>query len=149
MSKCKWLYSSIVLITIAVIFFFSHQPGAISKVLSDTIGATIADAQIDNTTKDTVYMLLGVDIRKLAHIFLYFILGVFTSLMFKAWLKNKKIYASVICSILFCFIAAAFDEWHQSFVPGRTGAFTDILIDAIGFTISIAMFYLFMYIRKK
>lgn len=32
----------------------------------------------------------------------------------------------------FSLLYAASDEWHQSFVPGRHGAWTDVLIDGAG-----------------
>lgn len=35
-------------------------------------------------------------------------------------------------SLLFCLAYAASDEWHQSFVPGRTPSALDVLIDGTG-----------------
>jgi hypothetical protein len=34
--------------------------------------------------------------------------------------------------LLLCFFYAVSDEWHQSFVPGRSALFSDILIDMTG-----------------
>ncbi len=37
------------------------------------------------------------------------------------------------CEAVFCtFLVAALDEWHQSFLPSRTGAFHDVVLDTIG-----------------
>lgn len=35
-------------------------------------------------------------------------------------------------SVLFTFFIASLDEWHQSFLPSRTGAFSDVLLDTSG-----------------
>ena len=35
-------------------------------------------------------------------------------------------------ALAFCLLYAAGDEWHQSFVPGRHGAATDVALDMAG-----------------
>jgi len=35
-------------------------------------------------------------------------------------------------ALLLAGVSAALDEWHQSFVPGRTGALSDFLLDVAG-----------------
>ena len=39
---------------------------------------------------------------------------------------------SGIISIVCVFIYAGFDEFHQLFIPGRSGSFSDVLIDLRG-----------------
>jgi VanZ family protein len=36
-------------------------------------------------------------------------------------------------------VVAAADEYHQTFVEGRSGTATDVLIDAVGVTVAIAL----------
>ncbi|GAJ38335.1 putative VanZ family protein [Parageobacillus caldoxylosilyticus NBRC 107762] len=43
-------------------------------------------------------------------------------------------------------VCACFDEWHQSFQPGRTPLLSDVVIDAFG--AGIALFVVRMYLRK-
>ena len=38
----------------------------------------------------------------------------------------------VLCAGLFCMGFAGLDEWHQSFVPGRSPALRDVFIDTAG-----------------
>lgn len=38
----------------------------------------------------------------------------------------------VLWAGLACLVFAASDEWHQTFVPGRGGLFTDVAIDSLG-----------------
>ena len=44
-------------------------------------------------------------------------------------ISRKKIFS---LAIIFCFIYACSDEYHQSFVNGRTAQFSDSLIDVFG-----------------
>jgi len=77
--------------------------------------------------------LLETVIRKLAHLFEFFILGV---LMIN-YLKNYNIKNYILISIAICFIYACTDEIHQLFIPGRDGNIKDIFIDTIGSFIGI------------
>ncbi|NLB34571.1 MAG: VanZ family protein [Elusimicrobia bacterium] len=65
-------------------------------------------------------------LRKLAHFTVYFILAILIAPNF-----NKKSYAWLF-SALIASIYGVFDEFHQSFVPGRHMAFTDMLINSSG-----------------
>lgn len=38
-----------------------------------------------------------------------------------------------------CLLFAVLDEWHQSFVPGRVAALSDLLADAGGIVLGIAL----------
>ncbi len=61
-------------------------------------------------------------LRKLAHMAEY---AVLFALLRRASVGRAAAFA---LSVLY----AVTDEWHQSFVPGRAGAATDVLIDAAG-----------------
>ena len=98
----------LVIIWAGFIFFLSHQTGLKSNLPNE-------------------YDLI---LRKLAHISEYAIL---TFLLIRALsgynLKSKKILIlSVFLSLLYAFS----DEYHQSFILERVGAFHDIGIDSIG-----------------
>lgn len=72
-------------------------------------------------------------IRKLAHITEYTILAAAVYLMFVLW-TNRRILLYFV-TVLFSLIYAATDEFHQLFVKGRSGSFSDVCVDAIGVTI--------------
>jgi VanZ family protein len=42
---------------------------------------------------------------------------------------------SVLLAIGCTFIVAGCDEWHQTYLPGRTGAFSDVVLDTVGASI--------------
>ncbi|WP_051620935.1 VanZ family protein [Paenibacillus sp. UNC451MF] len=46
--------------------------------------------------------------------------------------KPIKTIPSIAMGSVFSVLYAASDEWHQSFVPGRTGHAIDVMVDSIG-----------------
>lgn len=67
-------------------------------------------------------------VRKLAHFTIYAMLGFNTFYMYKNYgVKHSALYALVTCILYACS-----DEWHQSFVSGRSPQITDICIDTCG-----------------
>lgn len=82
-------------------------------------------------------------IRKNAHGFLYMMLAVIvSSILFNAKKKGKE---AVIYILFICLFYAVLDEFHQSFVPGRTSLVSDVLIDFLGSLIGTMFFYLIYY----
>lgn len=69
-------------------------------------------------------------VRKAAHLTEYAILG---ALLVRALDRPAAAAALAIAY-------AATDELHQHFVPGRTGAVVDVLIDAVGVVVGIVLY---------
>jgi len=108
-----------------LIFFFSHQAAATSDTQSGFFLQLVAPLApyLDEDLLITV-------IRKSAHFFLYFILG---ALMF--WALHPAVRSQkrrVLISVLIVAGYAALDEFHQSFIPGRSAEVRDVLIDTVG-----------------
>ena len=70
-------------------------------------------------------------IRKCAHFTEYFILSLLIFRGIRAGEKGWHLRWALV-TVLIVFGYAALDEFHQSFVPGRQAAFTDVLIDTSG-----------------
>jgi VanZ family protein len=70
-------------------------------------------------------------IRKCAHFTEYFILSLLILRGVRAGEKGWHLRWALV-TVLFIFLYAGLDEFHQSFVPGRQAAFTDVLIDTSG-----------------
>ena len=71
-------------------------------------------------------------VRKLGHMLGYLVL---TLLLVRALRRSGSLYAVPIAMAVALAYAAG-DEWHQSFVPGRTATVHDVGIDAIGIGIA-------------
>jgi VanZ family protein len=77
-------------------------------------------------------------IRKGAHMGEYALLAFLwiQTLLSKPLKKTTALPLGGLMAILY----AASDEWHQSFVPDRTGHFIDIIIDSIGVLFVLILF---------
>lgn len=81
-------------------------------------------------------------IRKAGHVVEFAVLSLLWSytLLRKAVNLSTTLYTSSFVSLFY----AASDEWHQTFVPGRTGHAIDVAVDAIG----IALAALWIIVRR-
>lgn len=66
-------------------------------------------------------------VKKLSHMFVY---GVLFLLVVRAQKNTRR--KTIFYSFLFVFFYACSDEFHQSFVPGRSPALRDVGFDMVG-----------------
>lgn len=145
----------------AAIFALSHQAGTESAETSSGVAEWIVGLLgmevPPGMSASDVPIVCGLNIRKLAHVFLYMLLGG-TSFLFVAMLpfKASAFVRPAICAggaAVISFLYACSDELHQSFVAGRDGKFADVGVDAIGFlTVSIlilAVWYLVLLWKHR
>lgn len=83
-------------------------------------------------------------IRKLAHFTEYFILGVL--LWLDCCLLQKSRW---ILPLGVGLAVASADEFFQTFIPGRSGQLTDVLIDGSGVLFAVALLYLLAWARRR
>jgi VanZ family protein len=87
-------------------------------------------------------------IQKFGHMTEYAILAFFIRLPLRRhhkWpLRNVTFLA-----IVFAFLYAVSDEWHQYFIPGRTAMLADVIIDTTGATIAMLAFHLYESRRSQ
>ncbi len=83
---------------------------------------------------------------KVMHLGAYFILTAFTINAFRYFIsKNTRLLFS---SLIFASLYGASDEWHQSFVIGRSSDINDWLADTVGAILFLAIYQL-MICRTK
>lgn len=147
----------------AFIFYMSSNNGQISKQQSNNIVNLIksSDTKIQNKTENKIInknskanknaikaqqakdKKLSYIVRKNAHGFMYMILSVLVSSIF--FVFNKRGMGAIIYILFICLFYAVTDEFHQSFVSGRTSLVSDVLIDFGGALIGLVFFYLVYY----
>ncbi len=76
---------------------------------------------------------------KLHHFGAYFVMGLLAWRSFKHWVNLPIILALV--SISFCSLYGVSDEWHQSFVEGRSSDVLDWLADTSGASVGVFLLY--------
>lgn len=142
---------SLMLIWMAVIFYFSHQPAvrsheqssSIVKIIESFIERHVSPAIVKSA--DFSMSLEGV-IRKCAHFASYFLLGIFSALSYSR-ITKKPFWLALCTGVLY----AVSDELHQYFIPGRSCEIRDMLIDSLG-ALCAAAFFCFIWrksIEKK
>ena len=121
------------------IFIMSNTNGNDSSSQSNFFANIIL--QFIHIDKETLTFL----IRKLAHMSEYAILALFTYYALIKIAFNKRIIFQI--TFLISFLYACSDEFHQLFISGRSGQFTDVLIDSTGCLIMLLFLYLWQ--KKK
>lgn len=86
-------------------------------------------------------------VRKCAHVAEYTVLA---ALFFRAFREGRHSFWRAAVPTLISGIAfAAFDEFHQSFVPSRTGMAGDVVVDSIGVVIALFLVRMWMQRQKR
>lgn len=134
-----------IILIMVLIFIFSSKNAAKSDATSMPIAETITtvyETVFGNVTQKShteLNDLFNHLVRKAAHMAEYMILSIFVSLhLYLRGQKGKKLF---FIAVLFCVGYAATDEFHQLFVPGRSGQIKDVCIDGIGAILGVFIFY--------
>ena len=129
----------LILTWVLIIFMFSNQDGNISKSTSKHLinKCVIVTERIFNVDLDNKSLVndLNYFVRRFAHIFEYFILG----LLIYYGLFYFNIDRRFIYSIILCFILASFDELHQLLMVDRTSSLLDVIFDTSSSILSICL----------
>lgn len=86
-------------------------------------------------------------IRKAGHVSEFAILALLWSLALLA--KPVKVIIALLTSSIISLVYAASDEWHQTFVKGRTGHGIDVAVDAIGILLAILLVLVVLWVRTR
>ena len=130
----------------------NKSKSTVNKVVEATMETTndlgITDKHPSENKMKQVIEKLNEPLRKVAHASEFCILAILIYMCLKAF--NIKKHKIIIFSILCSFLYACTDEYHQSFVQGRTSQFTDVLIDTAGAVIGVLFInFIFYLINKK
>lgn len=153
----SWL---LVIVWMFVIFFFSgmdanesnnKSQGTIDKVIETTIDATnkvgLTDKHPSESKMEQVVEFLNKPFRKCMHASVYLILVLLLINAFRV--SNFSLKQAIIFSLICCFLYACSDEFHQTFIDGRSGQFSDVLIDTCGGILGSFLYYFADFIIKR
>lgn len=132
-----FVWISVLVLGIAI-YMFSAQPAVQSSEVSKGVVVKVLEKSISGyndmpkAEKANLIKKYHNFVRKLAHYSLYTLWGILTSCLL--WLYNIKGYKQVLYTVAIGFLYACSDEIHQLYVPGRSGQFTDVILDTIGVT---------------
>ncbi len=141
--KQRLFWIVIAFLIAGVIFCFSSQDSPKSEDLSDSVARALKIEQKEETTKaSNQNILLGLSLRKFAHVFLFMLLG------FSLYFVYSGISGRVFLAAFTALLYGAADEWHQSYT-GRFSRWQDVLIDMGGAVIGILLAVLAVWLLRK
>ncbi|NHM29950.1 VanZ family protein [Neobacillus terrae] len=142
----KLLSWSLVILWMLVIFTLSNQPATQSDTLSTGVTKFVMELLQVITNGAADLKSFNHIIRKCAHFFVYFVLGI---LALNA-LRRSGVFGwrSIGLTVLIYVLYATLDEIHQIFVPGRGPAVKDVLIDSSGGTLGVIINLLLIKLLK-
>ncbi len=128
----------VVLITFESTDFFSseHTGGALYSILTHFLG------QIDLYK----FLVFHHYLRKTGHVIGY---GMLALLLLRGWratldYQDLKLAKTTLLSWLGTAFVASMDEWHQSYLPSRTGTWRDAVLDSIAGLIFLVVAYVWL-----
>ena len=146
LSKRQIVFLALSVLFAIMIFCFSARTGVESTEDSYTVGMefgrVVHSDFKDWSEEEQLDFAEKVDhpIRKLAHATEY---AVFAMLLCGAWMNGRR---RKVCAGFFAWGTAAVyamtDEFHQLFVPGRSGQVKDVLLDSCGAAVGILILLL-------
>lgn len=116
------LWTGVILLASSDFFSAAHSGASLQTLISAILGHALPAAQFDR---------IHFFVRKSAHLTEYTILG---ALLFRA-VRGERLQFRVQWSaiaVLLAAVVASVDEWHQTFIPSRTGAVSDVVLDTAG-----------------
>ena len=147
------LSGAAVVLCLWVIFGFSAQPAETSLSSSGGVIKVIArlfNSEFDTLSAEAQAEIVGMwqnFVRKTAHFCEYALLGFLSANALCTYRLSRPL--KWVIPIGFCVVAAAFDEFHQTFVEGRGGRASDLLLDSLGVVFGVVCFALLFWIIKK
>ncbi len=137
-----------------IIFIFSSQDAGestkTSNLAGDFLGKIFCENYDELSDNERLELIEAIEypVRKAAHFAEFALLGffIFGSILDE---EKSKMLKCVFISWLVGTLYAASDEIHQLFVPGRSGMFTDVLIDSGGVLVGILLMCAFIIFCNK
>jgi VanZ family protein len=96
--------------------------------------------QLSDETWDLVHHLM----RKSGHFLGYGTLGLVWLRAWRMTLPDAHFLSQAGLGLLGTALVASWDEWHQTFLPNRTGSPYDVLLDSCGAAAMIGMAWLYL-----
>ena len=131
--------------------YLSFQPGEVSYRISDRVAEWLGIEAANGSTHASFRVLIfGLDLRKLIHLTAY---GSLAICLFFILDEKTAVWKRIAIAILFPFLLACLDEYHQTFMPQRAGLLHDVLVDLtgilLGVVIALLIRLLILLLRKN
>lgn len=139
------------LLWMGLIFYLSGQNADESSGLSNGFTSSFIRLFFPDISEETLYSLsleLQFAVRKGAHFTAYATLG-FLSFLSVVTYTRLSLAARTSVSLIIGLLYSVSDEYHQTFIDGRSGELRDVCIDFSGVLLAVAVCRLILYLRHK
>jgi VanZ family protein len=136
-------------IWIVLIFTLSSQNGAETAKTSLGVAETLANLFYINPSQQQI-LQMHLDIRKFAHVFLFFILGVLIIELLGHMSKLKSLSINHI--LIACMLTSTcgfLDEWYKQFIDGRHFQIDEALLNIIAGLTGILLVMIYHCIKSR
>lgn len=139
-SWVRVLTTALTLAVMVMIFCFSMQNADRSDQTSGRISQAVIPVFYPEyetsqpSVKQMIYNTVQHAVRKCAHFTEYALLGFMLRLCLESWIGRltEKKHVLLILALLIGALYAGTDELHQLLIDGRSGQWTDVLLDSCG-----------------
>lgn len=143
----RYLAGILALVWMCIIFAFSAQTKEESSAVSESLSYRMVSStghffhwNLDEEQMREIANTIEYFVRKGAHMTEFAILSVLLFLWLGLW--EMTLLRRGMTAFLATAFYAASDEFHQLFVPGRSGRVSDVLIDSSGALLGVIFFIL-------
>ncbi len=136
MKKIRIAAFVLMVIWMGYIFAMSQRTADESTKDSEKVGAFIGKMvvpnfeKLDEEAQHEFVVRIDHDVRKTAHFLEYALLGILAFFVFYDGVGEHGIFCIKAFSVAFFYSVT--DEFHQLFISGRSGQFSDVFIDSMG-----------------
>lgn len=125
----------------------------IAMFIEDTLDVTneygITNSHPTDSKLARVSQLINAPMRKVMHASVYLVLAFLAIIFFNVLMNNKHYWIAFILTLVVSVGFAISDEFHQTFVSGRTGQALDVVIDSIGALVGILIYTTYYIVYKN
>lgn len=150
--KKKIILAVLIILWAFLIFSLSSQRATDSDRVSKGIAVKVIKAiDFNNSMSEKevaeTAAYLNFFVRKGAHFCAYAVLGVLIALLFREFAFSVR--NSMVGAVALSGLYACTDEFHQTYIEGRSGEIRDVGIDTVGALFGVTVFFLLAAIIKK
>ena len=142
----EWSLIILLAAQVAVIMYYSsqtaEQSGALSRMIMNKLNWIPKSIPREKSSLGSSGITLHFIVRKIAHIYNFFVIGCILYVMKKTFSGSKHI--DYVWSF-FGLVIGVMDECLQLFVRGRSGQVTDVCVDFTG----VLLGYIFVYLLYR
>lgn len=125
----------------------------LSIIIADTLDVTneygITNSHPDDAKIERASKLMNSPMRKVMHASVYLVLAFFLMILLNIISEHKYYLLTLLIALVLCVVFAITDEYHQTFVAGRTGQVMDVIIDSLGAIVGLIFYTTYHIVYKN